>query len=195
MKDINTNKYPKSPGIYSIVNVINNKVYIGSTKSLYKRLIHHRHRLRNNSHSNKHLQNAWNKYGEDNFDINVLEYCENTSDLYKREEFFCKQYDNLYNIKTIEKASFGYKRILTDDTKNKISKALKGRTPSNLKDMQKIRWKRIAKLVNEEIIEIYNSCAEASRSINMEPKAFHAYINKIRKSKYFPDNVRFIYYE
>ena len=61
-------------GVYALVNTINNKMYIGSTiMSFSKRCNHHVNRLRNNKHKNQHLQNAFNKYGEDNFKIVVLE--------------------------------------------------------------------------------------------------------------------------
>jgi len=50
--------------IYAIKNSDNNKIYIGSSKSFYKRLNKHINNLRKNIHSNNHLQNAFNKYGE-----------------------------------------------------------------------------------------------------------------------------------
>ena len=38
-----------------------------------KRLNHHRSMLRANKHKNQHLQNSYNKYGEDNFEFTILE--------------------------------------------------------------------------------------------------------------------------
>jgi len=55
-------------GLYKIINKINGHWYIGSTKmSFAKRFRRHRGLFRKGRHYNKHLQNAYNKYGEKNF--------------------------------------------------------------------------------------------------------------------------------
>jgi len=51
-------------GIYKIINLKNNKIYIGSSICIIKRWYHHKYHLINNNHSNCYLQNAWNKYGQ-----------------------------------------------------------------------------------------------------------------------------------
>ena len=56
-------------GIYRILNTINNKFYIGSSVNLRKRLYEHRRLLRLGKHENYHLQNAFTKYGEENFQV------------------------------------------------------------------------------------------------------------------------------
>ena len=63
-----------SSGIYFIRNVKNGKLYVGSAKSFYLRWNNHRSRLRKNKHHNKHLQHAWNKYGESSFEFEVAEF-------------------------------------------------------------------------------------------------------------------------
>ena len=129
------------------------------------------------------------------FIIEILEYCI-VKDLYQREEFYCNKYTDLYNIRTIEQTSFGFKRVTSEETRRKLSEAKKGKCPSNFKDMQKCRWRKIAKIVDNEIVEIIDSCAEAARSLGMEGKAFHQYIGRILKqhSKYFSKNTRYEYY-
>ena len=62
-------------GIYCITNLINDKKYIGQSKNIKNRRLQHLSELRGNYHSNEHLQNAWNIYGEENFSFEVLEYC------------------------------------------------------------------------------------------------------------------------
>jgi group I intron endonuclease len=65
----------KNPGIYKITNVTNNKCYIGSAVNVYNRLGDHRKELRKDRHCNKHFQNSWNKYGEENLlKNNVKDY-------------------------------------------------------------------------------------------------------------------------
>lgn len=60
-------------GIYSITNEINGKVYYGSTNNFKSRFKNHLNELRANRHKNLHLQRAWNKYGKNNFKIEIKE--------------------------------------------------------------------------------------------------------------------------
>lgn len=66
-------KKTNHPGIYRIRNIINDKVYIGQSISIRDRWNSHKGALRKNDHRNHYLQNAWNKYGEDNFAFEVIE--------------------------------------------------------------------------------------------------------------------------
>lgn len=61
-------------GIYKIVNLQTGKYYVGSTKDFKKRKQTHFSGLKNNYHPNKHLQNAYNKYGKENFKFEIIEY-------------------------------------------------------------------------------------------------------------------------
>lgn len=84
-------------GIYMITNLINNNKYIGSSKNIKQRLFTHRSNLRHNHHHNEHLQNAWNKYGEKNFDYLILEYC-SEEDRVAREQYYVDTLKPEYNI-------------------------------------------------------------------------------------------------
>ena len=91
-----------SCGIYIISNKINNKVYIGQSKTIEDRLHQHKYNLRHNKHKNIHLQNSWNKYGELNFDFDIIELCE-VENLDCREKYYINQYKSYeddfgYNI-------------------------------------------------------------------------------------------------
>lgn len=59
--------------IYSITNKINNKKYIGISQQYEIRKRKHLWALQNNKHDNEKLQNAFNKYGEENFLFEILE--------------------------------------------------------------------------------------------------------------------------
>lgn len=90
-------------GIYQITNKINGKKYIGSSKDIYKRWYQHKYELNKNKHGNKHLQNAWNKYGQDSFEFEIIEECEPEKRLYL-EQFYIDKYKvckDGYNIATI----------------------------------------------------------------------------------------------
>ena len=67
-------KYKKDIGIYKITNIVNGFVYIGqTTQGFQKRYWMHQWHLRKGKHDNQHLQNAWNLYGENNFQFSVVE--------------------------------------------------------------------------------------------------------------------------
>ena len=90
----------KNCGIYKIQNLINNKLYIGQSINLKKRKRKHFTELRNNRHVNSHLQRAFNRYGEENFNFEVILFCEE-SELTYYEDFFIKYYNTQslgYNI-------------------------------------------------------------------------------------------------
>lgn len=58
-------------GIYQISNKINNKKYIGSSKSIEERWSLHKRKLNNNTHFNSHLQRSYNKNGKGAFGFKV----------------------------------------------------------------------------------------------------------------------------
>ncbi len=63
----------ESAGVYAIINKINNKFYIGSSIGIQTRWWNHLADLRQNKHENPHLQNSFNKYGEENFCFQIIE--------------------------------------------------------------------------------------------------------------------------
>lgn len=62
-------------GVYRILNLSNKKTYVGQASDIYQRWRQHRHQLRAGSHPNRHLQAAWNHYGEDCFDFAIVLEC------------------------------------------------------------------------------------------------------------------------
>lgn len=74
-------------GIYQIFNLINGKIYIGSAIRFRKRWDLHKFQLRNNKHENRHLQLAWNKYGEEAFEFKILEYVDRKNLLRREQEW------------------------------------------------------------------------------------------------------------
>jgi len=71
-------------GIYRIVNILNGKLYIGSSKNCDERFYKHTWKLKSGIHENFHLQNAWIKYGQENFKFELIDECD-VKDLLTRE--------------------------------------------------------------------------------------------------------------
>ena len=113
-------------GIYKITNKINNKSYIGQSIDIEDRLRHHKSSLKHNRHENLYLQNAWNKYGENNFTFEILIEC--NEDMLDNLE---KHYIQLY--KTMNE-NFGYNfesggnlnKHISEASRKKMSESKKG---------------------------------------------------------------------
>lgn len=76
-------KYGNSPTIYGIKCNITNKIYVGSTKNISRRLSKHFSLLYRNEHPNKTLQNDYNIFGYNNFEIII--YNNNPTNLLEEE--------------------------------------------------------------------------------------------------------------
>lgn len=118
---------PDNCGIYAIKNVVNGKLYIGQSHNISWRWMSHKCALRKNRCSNRHLQFAWNKYGEESFEFIILELCD-MDILDNREEFWIKKFDTTnmgYNIRGGGNSSRGWK--MSEDGKRHISESLRGK--------------------------------------------------------------------
>lgn len=90
----------KEFGVYEIRNLVNGMKYIGSTKKNFNnRWKQWRYCLRKNRAGvHRYLQNAWNKYGESNFEFVVLETVNSIDLVLEREQYWIDNSDNLYNL-------------------------------------------------------------------------------------------------
>lgn len=107
-------------GIYQIMNKFSGDFYIGSSVNISNRLGNHIRRLRSNKHDNQHLQNAWNKYGANNFEFKVILYCDKEMCIYYEQACI----DGLkpeYNILPTAGSPLGHKH--TSETRTKMSAA------------------------------------------------------------------------
>ena len=108
-------------GIYAIVNKINNKRYIGSSKNIKHRWKqNHIPSLKFQNHHNRHLQSSWDKYGENNFYFEILEECPKNI-LLEREGYWIEKYRSWereygYNLTRIVDS----KQVYSDESKSKI---------------------------------------------------------------------------
>lgn len=116
-------------GVYTITNCINNKIYVGCSSDIDKRIGDHKSALKNNSHPNSYLQSTHDIYGMNSLIFEILVDCEEVF-MYSEENFWV----NMLN--TFDR-NFGYNLLSTnpnninkrhsEETKLKISKAGVGR--------------------------------------------------------------------
>lgn len=109
--------------IYKITNLINNKVYIGQTNDFTRRMREHKNKMYGNC--SKVLYDAINKYGWDNFTMEMIEdYCENYSE---RENYWIEFYNakvpNGYNVDLTD-LDYAGKQYLSPETVLEIYKDL-----------------------------------------------------------------------
>lgn len=126
-------KLKHKSGIYYFKNKINNKYYIGQAVDLNKRLRAHFSHMKTGRYDNIALYKAIRKYGIDNFDLDILEYVDNTKEDFKlildeREKYYIEKY-NSYGPTGYNQTLGGDAGVLglkmTDEQKAKISKASK----------------------------------------------------------------------
>lgn len=154
----------KKSGIYKIINKINGKYYIGSSKDIEHRWVDHIRELRKNNHHNDYLQHAWNKYGESSFDFIILEYVEKNQLLIIEQKYLTElktQQNECYNLnfdayggeisdyskQKIRKSKLGKK--LSDEVRKKLSDSHKGIRLSD-KSKEKLRNFNKGKKLTEE---------------------------------------------
>ena len=171
-------------GIYLIKNIINNKVYIGSSVNIDRRWVQHKQDLTSGKHHSIHLQQAWDKYGEQNFKFEIIEEVQKQEHLISYEQVYLEYYksyegDKGYNICKVAGSPLGLrhseetkrkmseaKRKQSEETKKKISEAHNGKKLSE-ETKQKLREVNTGKKLSEET---KRKIGEASKKMSEETK-------------------------
>lgn len=96
-------------GIYKIYNLIDDKIYIGSSQYIQSRWQAHRKLLKNQKHHSIHLQRWVNKYGIDNLIFEVVEKCD-IDFLIIREQYYLDTLKPKFNIRVDAKSNKGLKQ-------------------------------------------------------------------------------------
>ena len=100
-------KLPKESGIYGIRNLVNGKIYVGSSNNTNKRIENHKYYLKKNNHPNDYLQRSYNKYGIENFLFYIIERC-SVENLLILENQYIENFQSLnedfgYNLKIVNR--------------------------------------------------------------------------------------------
>lgn len=136
-------------GIYKITNTINNHVYIGQAENIDKRIQKHINALVSGYHVNKHLQNAWNKYGANKFTFSIIEECE-LENLTEREQYWIDYYGGIDSINTYNVREASNSGTFNLEIRNLISEKLNGHDVSE-QTRNKLRKAMIGKSRPDEV--------------------------------------------
>lgn len=115
-------------GIYQIKNLVNGKVYIGSSVNIHSRWRKHRCDLRKAQHHSAALQRAWDKYGESQFEFSVIEIVDDYATIFDRETFHVSRANSAngrdgYNTLVTGGSALGFRH--TDKSRKKMSESQK----------------------------------------------------------------------
>ena len=118
-------------GIYGIRNTINNKIYIGKSKNIFKRWSSHKSELKRDvkkKDTNRYLWSSVKKYGLDNFEFIIIEELIINEELFKIKELYWMDFYNScnrdfgYNLRRDSKTNM----IVHEDTKVLLRESMKG---------------------------------------------------------------------
>lgn len=155
LKLLKNNKLSIMGFIYKITNIINNKCYIGETVQIDPGKRWRKHiSSANTTKDCPLLAAAINKYGIDKFKFEILIICFDEDRFEYEKEYILKynsQRPHGYNI--LDGGQYGGSRLgthLSDETKEKISNALKQFHKQNPNNFQKYRDKHLLGLKSSE---------------------------------------------
>lgn len=177
------NSIPKLPGVYCVQNLVNNKIYIGSSKNLYRRFYGHKN---GDCHKSFRcmtgLYNAYKKYGLNNFKFFVIKI---TEDYLLWEGLFIKLLKADYNIADVTNGK-SQPNIKKKFDKNWISKLgkCKGHSKETRQKLTELNKQGSCKIImkKDEIVLNFNSWAEAKNYFNLKENAC-AYFCKTKKGE------------
>lgn len=176
-------KYPhlwKKCGVYKILNKENGKFYIGSSFDISRRWIFHTCLLRRGIHYTPKLQEDWNNFGENSFEIYILEECllEECKD--KEQEWLneTKAVELGYNYQPDSRSVKGMKR--SKEVCDKISFILK----EKWKDPEKRKeFSEKLKKTNRENIVYRNAKIARLIKQNKDPEFIRKNTEKAREKR------------
>lgn len=181
MKKIpNKNNLPLPYGyIYLTTNKINNKQYIG--KKVFDKYAHWCNYLG----SGVVLKKAIEKYGNNNFDVQIIEYCFNEQDACQKERYWIEKYnavysDNFYNIAQGGDGGnviSGYTEEQRQQLSLKLSKQRKGKV--NLGSKNGVA----RKVICLNTMKIFDSIVDAAKEYNISKDGIQQCCSKAFRSK------------
>lgn len=141
--------------VYIIKCIKNNKIYVGQTIDIKRRIWEHKHALEGSKHKNKYLQEDFNKYGIASFNVIVIkENLDRKARLLLETELIQKyggiESKNVYNFQDNIHENIEMRKIVSEHQKGKII------NPKSIEKMKKSLTNR--KLSEQHKNKIKQSC-------------------------------------
>lgn len=182
-------------GIYKITCLLNDHFYIGQTQNFKERKKDHFKDLRKGNHSNRRLQNCFNKYGAESFEFSVLKECP-IEWLERYENLYLDQYFDHPNCMNMVKDSgkiyrgrrLSLRKSLSQ--RREMSKRMlefwkTHKMPENQKENISKKSARHYTLINPEgtLIEVFN-LLKFCKDNNLKIKGMRKMVQGYRQSYY-----------
>ncbi len=146
-------------GVYKIVNISTGKYYVGSTiMTFLKRWYHHQSLLRSGKHKNTYLQNSYNKYGDNDFEFQIIEVCDKDQCLVREQYWLdklnCTNKDLAYNINS-NATNVTSKEVIEKRRQTMIRKYASGEF-DHLKEIQRNRipWNKGKSYISTDHLKV-----------------------------------------
>ena len=125
-------------GIYKIENIINKKYYIGQSEDLEIRIKEHKYLMSKLKENNKKLNNDIAKYGIDNFEIHIVEFCK-VEELDEKEKKYIELYNSIENGYNTRIGGYDGRKYKKDN--NRIIRSI---------NIEEESWKKLQELSKKE---------------------------------------------
>lgn len=179
--------YSNLSGIYKIVNLINGKMYIGATMNIANRLFTHRKMLKKGVHSNKHLQNAYTKYGLTCFEFKIIKIIHIPEIVFKVEKRLIKKLNCVNNINYYNLTEGGLGgNTTTKELKSNIMKKLWA-DPNSTFNSNEYKEKRKKIFNNKEYRKILSDSQKEQWANPNSVFNSERYRNKLKNKTIFSD--------
>ena len=155
-------------GIYKITNIINNKVYIGQSINLQRRKTDHIRDLNKNRNHNNHFQNAWNKYGEENFIFEIIHVVDDSDELNKLETYYIDLYDSTNPDKGYNYTRGGDNPSVSELYRQEMKVKLRGiNSKLSFEDVRHIKLLMFCLMDRKEISKLFNVSVKSLTQISI----------------------------
>ena len=175
-------------GIYKIYSIATNESYYGSTNNFPRRFSEHKYLWRNGK-GNKKIRLLIEKYGNDNFEFQILECCE-SDEFEEKEKKYIEEDPRSLNVwvspfsPKYSGSTFGdtmrgkkrkpfYRKPFSEETKKKMSDKAKERFKCNGSLLKgRTHTEEVKKKVSDGLIKYYSNhiSAKKGKSLSEEVK-------------------------
>jgi group I intron endonuclease len=153
--------------IYAIVNNVTRDMYVGSAVAVNRRWNAHRNLLFKQCHYNTRLQRAYNKYGANTFDWEIIQFVDDKTNLISREQFWMDFFKPTYNGRPIANSPLGTKASIETRAKMSVSAKKRGFSDKHKQNISK-----------------------AKKGVSVMSEAQKAHLSNVNKGKVFSAETR-----